>query len=97
MIVHIVIFKLIQPSTSVITKLKEELLTLRKLSHSLEFSVSEKFQMLKTYLEGDVILFSTFKNEKQLELYMTDPKHLEVIKNTSEIIEEKYVFDFIAN
>ncbi|OEJ98797.1 hypothetical protein A8C32_06290 [Flavivirga aquatica] len=97
MVIHIVIFKLIKTDTTSIDSLKEQLFRLKDLPYLADFDIIEKSNLLKSYIDGDLVLFSKFKNKKDLELYMTDETHLEVIKNTSINIQEKYILDFASN
>ncbi len=94
MIIHIVVFKLINTEIIAIENIKQKLDTLKNLSFPVVLEIIEKSNILKSYIDGDLVLFSKFKNEKDLELYMKDPKHLEVIENTSHNIQEKYILDF---
>ena len=94
MTVHIVIFQLIETDAVSLKRFKESLSELKDLSFLIEFSLIEKSNLLKSYIDGDIVLFSKFKNENDLQLYMTDPKHLQIIKNTSENIKDKFILDF---
>ncbi|TPN87486.1 Dabb family protein [Aquimarina algicola] len=94
MVFHIVIFKLIQNNDDAIDFIKRELLSLKKLPEVLGLDIVEKDAVIKNDIEGDIVLFSQFKNRKDLQSYMEAPIHLEVIKNTSGNIEKKHILDF---
>ncbi|WP_062057295.1 Dabb family protein [Aquimarina longa] len=95
MIIHIVIFKLIENDIKSVNTIKKELIKLKDLPYLLHFDLIEKSNILNSYIkDGDLILFSKFKTKDDLCLYMTDQKHLEVIKKTSNNIQEKYTLDF---
>ncbi|WP_299184330.1 Dabb family protein [uncultured Aquimarina sp.] len=94
MIVHIVLFKLIRTDIDIVDSFIKELLKLKVLSYYIEFEVVTKTSIIKTDLDGDVILFSLFENEEKLQSYMTDQKHLQIINRTSKFIDKKYVLDY---
>ena len=94
MIVHIVLFKLIRTDIDIVDSFIKELLKLKALSYYIEFEVVTKTCIIKTDLDGDVILFSLFENEEKLQSYMTDQKHLQIINRTSKFIDKKYVLDY---
>ena len=94
MIVHIVCFYLEDKSKK--REVKKHLMKLKALQYFIELDIIEKF--IHNKIEGDIVLFSKFKNEKELNRYMQDPVHLEVIRNTSALLKNKEVIDFqIAN
>lgn len=97
MIIHIVIFKLINTDTKSVDNIKKELFRLRSLPYLLAFDLVEKSNILKNYIDGDLLLFSKFENENDLHSYMKDQKHLEIIKKTSNNIQDKYILDFTSN
>ena len=90
MIVHIVCFKLVDKSKT--KEVKNELLKLKTLHYTLDLEIIEKF--IHNKVKGDIVLFSRFKNEEQLNYYMKDPLHIEVISNTNALIKNKDVIDF---
>ncbi len=96
MVIHIVIFKLINNDLDTTEDLITELRTLKNLPFPIELTVLRKSNIIKSYIDGDVVLFSKFESKEDLDAYMIDDRHLEVIRNTSTNIEDKYVLDFIV-
>ncbi len=96
MVIHIVIFKLINNDLDTTEDLITELSTLKNLPFPIELTVLRKSNIIKSYIDGDVVLFSKFESKEDLDAYMIDDRHLEVIRNTSTNIEDKYVLDFIV-
>lgn len=95
MVIHIVIFKLIKNDGNSIEGLITELDKLKSLSFPLELTVLRKSNILKSYIDGDVVLYSKFKSKEGLNAYMIDHRHLEIIASTSDNIRDKYILDLI--
>ncbi|MEW7277261.1 Dabb family protein [Aquimarina sp. 2201CG1-2-11] len=94
MIVHIVIFKLFENDSNSIEDFISELEILKKLPFSLKLKVVKKSNIFKSYIEGDVLLYSEFNSKEDLNDYMNNHKHLKVIEDTSSKIQDKYILDF---
>lgn len=92
MIQHIVLFKLVNKDS--IGPVKTELERLTKLPYPVMLEVVDGF--VQNGVEGDLVLNSTFETKGLLDDYMKDPDHLDVINNTSKLIKDKQVIDFVV-
>ena len=91
---HLVVFKLHDNSAKAIDFMLEQLSKLKALPYGHELSLATK--LIKSDIEGDVVLFAQYPSEDMLNGYMKDPLHLAVIAATSPNIKSKATVDFHA-
>ncbi len=98
MIRHIVVWNFnadIDDKSEVIEKFKADLNNLKKyLDGIIELNVYVK---KLGSCDRDIVLSSLFKDEQSLNIYMTHPKHVEIIDFTLKNFTDRLVFDYIEN